>query len=71
MAQPNEKLTLSVTRKADGCIETMKLGANAPVTLPKGKAIEFSVTAPATGELHFGCDMEHCHEGKIVVAAAK
>lgn len=68
-AAPNEKLTLAIRRTADGCIETFKVPGAAPVKLEKNKVMELKVTAPASGELLFGCDMEHCHEGKIVVAA--
>ena len=66
-AAPNEKLTLAITRTSDGCIEDFRMPDGKSVKLPKNQVVEISVTAPASGEWNFGCDMEHCHEGKIVV----
>lgn len=66
-ATPGEKLTLAVKLTADGCISTFRSPDGTKTKLTKGKVTEISVTAPASGEWHFGCDMEHCHAGKIVV----
>ena len=67
-AGPGEPLVLAVTRAAGkGCIQTLRLSDGRVFALPVGVPVEIPITAPRSGELHFGCDVARCHAGAIVV----
>jgi plastocyanin domain-containing protein len=58
-ARPGEKLVLVFTRTIDStCIAQLKAPDGKIVDLPKGKPVEVTVTAPASGEVAFACGMD-------------